>query len=164
MVCTRIRVSWERYGALKIKLPAILCIFSNLYYIHKGNQAPKPGRLALFGPNRGTYRHGRGTHGLGLTWGSRWCHWKSGNPDPDRARAEKPFPFCPIVAQPGHLQTSAGYLWIKFDLRIPTVPKNPDFRVRISRKLRKTEKTEKSGNCMWHIKLKLIACWFMQTH
>ena len=140
MVCTRIHVRTERYGASKIKLPAILCIFSYLYYIHKGNQAPEPGRLALFGPNRGTYRHDRGTHGLGLTWGSRWCHRKSGIPDLDRARAGKPvFPFCPILAQPGHLQTSAGYLRIGLNLRIPMVPKNPYFRFRMGWKLRKTE-------------------------
>ena len=49
------------------------------------------------------------------------------------------------MAQPGHLQTSAGYLQIGLDLRIPTVPKNPDFRFRIGRKLRKTEKTGKLG-------------------
>ena len=47
------------------------------------------------------------------------------------------------MAQPGHLKTSAGYLRIGLDLRIPTVPKNPDFRFRIGRKLRKTEKTGK---------------------
>jgi len=104
-----------------------------------------PARFAFSRLNQGTYRHGRGIHGSGLTQGSRWCHWKSGNPDPDRARAGKPvFPFCPIVAQPGHLQTSAGYLRIGLDLRIPTVPKNPDFRFRICRKSRKTEKTENS--------------------
>ena len=49
------------------------------------------------------------------------------------------------MPQPGHLQTSAGYLRIGLDLRIPTVPKNPDFRFRIGRKLRKTEKTGKIG-------------------
>ena len=97
-------------------------------------------RFALLRPNQGTYRHGRGTQRSGLTSGSRWCHQKSGIPDPDRARAGKPvFPFCPIVPQPGHLQTFTGYLRIGLDLRIPTVPKNPDFRFRIGRKLRKTE-------------------------
>ena len=104
---------------------------------------PFPACFALLRPNQGTYRHGRGIHGSGLTSGSRWCHQKSGIPDPDRARAGKlVFPFCIIVAQPGHLQTSAGYLRIGLTLRIPTVPKNPDFRVRIGRKIRKTEKTE----------------------
>ena len=49
------------------------------------------------------------------------------------------------MAQPGHLQTSAGYLQIGLDLRIPTVPKNPDFRFRIGRKIRKTEKNGKIG-------------------
>ena len=61
------------------------------------------------------------------------------------------------MPQPGHLQTSAGYLRIGLDLRIPTVPKNPDFRFRIGRKIRKTEKNRKNvkrhmtpyfkGNC-----------------
>ena len=83
-------------------------------------------------------------HGSGLTWESRCCHWKSGTPDSDRARAGKPvFPFCPIVAQPRHLQTSTGYLRIGLDLRIPTVPKNPDFRFWIGRKLRKNWKIQK---------------------
>ena len=58
------------------------------------------------------------------------------------------FPFCPIVAQSGHLKTSTGYLQIGHELRILTVPKNPDFRFRIGRKIRKTEKTGKSENCM----------------
>ena len=49
------------------------------------------------------------------------------------------------MAQLGHLQTSTGYLRIGLDLRIPTVPKNPDFRFRIGRKLRKTEKNGKIG-------------------
>ena len=49
------------------------------------------------------------------------------------------------MAQPGHLQTSAGYQQIGLDLRIPTVPTNPDFRFRIGRKLRKTEKNGKIG-------------------
>ena len=103
-------------------------------------EKPVATSFALLRPNQGTYRHGRGTQRSGLTSGSRWCHQKSGIPDPDRARAGKPvFPFCPIVPQPGHLQTSAGYLRIGLDLRIPTVPKNPDFRFRIGRKLRKTE-------------------------
>ena len=48
--------------------------------------------------------------------------------------------FCPIVAQPGHLQTSAGYLQITLDLRILTVPRNWDFHFRIGGKLQKTEK------------------------
>ncbi len=99
-------------------------------------------RFALLQPNQGTHRHGRGTQRSGLTSGSRWCHQKSGIPDPDRARAGKlVFPFCIIVAQPGHLQTSTGYLRIGLDPRIPTVPKNPDFRFRFGRKIRKTEKT-----------------------
>ena len=38
-------------------------------------------------------------------------------------------------------RASTGYLRIGLDLRIPTVPKNLDFRFRIGRKLRKTEKT-----------------------
>ena len=46
----------------------------------------------------------------------------------DRARAGKPvFPFCPIAAQPGHLQTCTGYLQIRPDLRILTVPKKSGF-------------------------------------
>ena len=82
-------------------------------------------RFALLRPNQGTYRHGRGTQRWGLTSGSRWCHQKSGIPDPDRARAGKlVFPFCIIVAQPGHLQTSTGYLRIRLEPRIPTVPKS----------------------------------------
>ena len=98
-------------------------------------------RFALLRPNQGTYRHGRGTQRSGLTSGSRWCHQKSGIPDPDRARAGKlVFPFCIIVAQPGHLQMSTGYLRIGLDPRIPTVPKNPDFHFRIGQKIRKTEK------------------------
>ena len=139
-----------------------------------------PARFALLRLNQGTYRHGRGIHGSGLTWGSRWCHWKSGNPDPDRARAGKPvFPFCPIVAQPGHLQTSTGYLRIGLDLRITTVLKNLDFHFRIGRKIRKTEKPEKSkfefdqpsaNYCCWSylptfarcavpLELPLFFCW-----
>ena len=92
------------------------------------SENPFPARFALLRLNHGTYRHGRGTHGSGLTQGSRWCRWKSGNPDLDWARAGKPvFPFCPIVTQPGHLQTSAGYLRIGLDLRILTIPKKSGF-------------------------------------
>ena len=98
-------------------------------------------RFALLRPNQGTYRHGRGTQRSGLTSGSRWCHQKSGIPDPDRARAGKLFfPFCIIVAQSVHLQTSTGYLRMGLAPGIPTVPKNPDFRFRFGRKIRKTEK------------------------
>ena len=60
------------------------------------------------------------------------------------------------MAQPGHLQTSTGYLRIGLDLRILTVPKNPDFRFRIGRKLRKTEKTGKLGKL--HVTYQIKAC------
>ena len=101
-------------------------------------------RFALLRPNQGTYRHGRGTQRSGLTSGSRWCHQKSGIPDPDRARAGKlVFPFCIIVAQPGHLQTSTGYLRIGLEPRIPTVTKNLVVRFRIGWKIRKMTENER---------------------
>ena len=118
----------------------------------KTQKNPENWVLPLFAqlrPILDTYRNGRGIHRSVLMSGSRWCQKISGFPDPDRARAGKlVFPFRAIVAQPWDPQTSTQHQKIGLDLRIPTVPKYPDFRVRMSRKIRKTEKKGKLENCM----------------